>query len=318
MASYRKRGRVWRAELYRDGKRESATFVNKAEAVAWATQRESELTGAAIPDHPLHDALMRYGREVSPLHKGERWEVVRLAKLGRDSLARMRLERITATDVATWRDRRLQSVLGSSVAREMNLLKSVLEMCRKEWGWLRSNPMTDVKRPRSPPSRKRRISDEEIERLRVAFGTDDPSTPTGRTWLAFLFALETAMRSGEIVGLQWVDVSAKSVKLPKTKNGDSRQVPLSTKARQIIASLPVTDGPVFGLSDALRDSLFRRARDASGADNLHFHDSRAEAIWRLSNVFKVMELARVIGHRDLNSLMIYYQTSADELADKLG
>ena len=60
------------------------------------------------------------------------------------------------------------------------------------------------------------------------------------------------------------------------------------------------------------------AMTAAECGELHFHDSRAEAIWRLSKKFDVMELARVIGHRDLRSLMIYYQVSADELADRLG
>ena len=75
---------------------------------------------------------------------------------------------------------------------------------------------------------------------------------------------------------------------------------------------------MFGLSDQLRDALFRKSRDRCELPNLHFHDARAEAIWRLSKKLDVMELARVIGHRDLKSLLLYYQTSADELAAKLG
>lgn len=64
-------------------------------------------------------------------------------------------------------------------------------------------------------------------------------------------------------------------------------------------------------------SALRRARDAAQIKNLHFHDSRAEAIWRLSKKLDVLELARVIGHRDINSLRLYYNTTADELADRL-
>lgn len=64
-------------------------------------------------------------------------------------------------------------------------------------------------------------------------------------------------------------------------------------------------------------SALRRARDAAQIKNLHFHDSRAEAIWRLSNKLDVMELARMIGHRDLKSLMHYYNADPDEIADRL-
>ena len=52
--------------------------------------------------------------------------------------------------------------------------------------------------------------------------------------------------------------------------------------------------------------------------DLHFHDSRAEAIWRLSKKLDVLELARVIGHRNLSSLLIYYCASAAKLAKRLG
>lgn len=319
MASIRKRGTTWRAELYRDGKRESATFPTKQQAAAWAHQREAELGGERLPEHTVKDALRRYGREESPKHKGERWELARLGLLERDALAAVRLPSLRATHVADWKQRRLQSVSGASVAREMTLLRSVLEIARREWGWLHTNPAADVKKPPSPPSRKRRITADEVERVTLACGLTDleADTAMNRVGLAFLFALETAMRSGEICGLRWQDVGAKSVTLPKTKNGDQRQVPLSLRAREILAALPRDDGPCFGLDDATRDTLFRRARDAAQVGDLHFHDTRSEAIWRLSKKLDVMELARVIGHRDLRSLLIYYQTTADDLADRL-
>ncbi len=321
MASYRRRGDAWRVEVYRDGKRESATFRTKAEAVAWAMQREAELGGEKLPDSTLRDALRRYAREVSPTHRGERWELSRIAVLERDPLAMMQLARIRPSDIAEWRERRLACVQPASVRREMNLLKSVLESARRDWGLLRVNPMDDVRRPPAPPSRRRRISQDEIDRLVFGFGLDEgyrADTAVQRTGLAFLFALETAMRSGEIVGMRWDDVREKSVRLPRTKNGDAREVPLSARARDILSALPRQDGPVFGMDGHLRDVLFRRVRDRCQIVDLHFHDSRAEAIWRLSKKLDVMELARVIGHRDLRSLMLYYATSADELADKLG
>jgi integrase len=321
MPSYRKRGSGWRAELYRDGQRESATFPTKTEAVAWATQREAELTGARLPDKTLQDALSEYERRVAPTHRGERWEVARLGLLSRDAIAGIKLAKLTAAHLADWRDRRLAEVAPASVRREMTLLKSVLDVARREWGWLRSDPLDGVRRPTPPASRKRRISPAEVEKLTFAFGLAEgyaADTAMQRTGLAFLFALETAMRAGEILGLTWPDVSAKSVRLPLTKNGDARSVPLSPAARSMLAVLDRSTDRVFDLEPGTRDALFRKARTVCQIPDLHFHDSRAEAIWRLSKHFDVMELARVIGHRDLRSLLLYYNASADELADRLG
>lgn len=320
MASIVRRAGKWRVHLYRGGQRQSATFPTKQQAAAWATLREAELGGEKLPDHTLRDALRRYAREECPKHKGCRWELVRLNLLERDALASVRLPLLKANHLSDWKLRRLEKVSGASVARELTLLKSVLSIAKSEWRWIHYNPADDVKKPASPPSRKRRISQDEINRITAALGIDElrADTASQRTGLAFLFALETAMRAGEITGLTWADVRPKSVRLPDTKNGDTREVPLSPAAREIISVLPRGDGSVFALDPQLRDALFRKARDRAKIKNLHFHDTRAEAIWRLSKKLDVMELARAIGHRDLRSLLIYYQTSADELADRLG
>ena len=320
MANYERRGKAIRARVYVNGQRDSRTFRTKAEAVAWATMREADLVGKALPEHTLGDALQRYMREVAPKHRGERWEVLRCKRIARDRIASKRLSALTTADMAAWRDERLQAVSGAATRREMNLFGSVFDVARREWGWLRVSPMADVKKPPVPPSRKRRVTQDEIDRVTLALGYDGgaPRTASQRVALAFLFAIETAMRAGEITGLEWPDVSPKSVRLPLTKNGDERVVPLSVRAREILALLPKDSPVVFNLKPEARDALFRKARDRAQVDDLHFHDARSEAIWRLSKKLDVMELARMIGHRDLKSLLLYYRADANELADRLG
>lgn len=319
MASIYRHGKGWRAQVYVNGVRESDTFRTKQEAAAWALAREAELSGARLPDKTVGDAMTRFAEDVAPSRRGGRWEAIRLKSLGLDTLAGRPLAKLTGPDIATWRDARLLEVAPATVAREMALIRTVLETARKDWGWLRDKPMAEVRVPRSPTSRKRRISQDEIDRVTLACGldADKADTALNRTGLAFLFALETAMRAGEILGLQWADIGEKSVTLPRTKNGDTRKVPLSPRAREILAVLPRGDSPAFDLHAGTRDALWRKAVKAAEIPDLHFHDSRAEAIWRLSKKLEVLELARVIGHRDIRSLMIYYQIDADELADRL-
>lgn len=320
MASITRHGKRWRAQVYVHGKRESCVRDTKAEAAAWALERQSMLSGRKVPAKRFSDAMARYARDVSPTKNGARWEIARLKRMQGDAVARCALARLSASDMADYRDRRLQDVSGASVRREMVLLGSVLEMARREWGWIRTNPLREVRKPPSPPSRKRRITEDEVWRMTLAFGLGDglkADTSMQRTGLAFLFGLETAMRAGEIVSMQKHDVHVpeRFVHLPRTKNGDSRDVPLTLRAVEILETLP---GHVFDLNTATRDVMFRRARDTTQIHDLHFHDSRAEAIWRLSKKLDVLQLARVIGHRDLKSLMIYYQESASDMARLLG
>jgi integrase len=306
--------------VYVRGRRDSGVFDTKAEAAVWALEREAEIAGRKAHTGTVADVLRQYARDVSPTHRGERWEKTRLKLLERDALAAVPLASLTAADIAAWRERRLQAVSGASVRRELVLLTAALEVARREWGWLPTNPARDVKKPPSPPSRKRRISPDEIERLTLAFGLGDglhTNTAMQRTGLAFLFALETAMRAGEILALTETDVHLKErfVRVAQSKNGDARDVPLSNAASNIIKALP---NHVFALEPGTRDVMFRRARKIAEIPDLHFHDARAEAIWRLSRKLDPLELARVVGHRDLKSIMLYYRPTVSELAKRLG
>jgi integrase len=321
MASIQRHGAKWRVQVYIDGARESKVCATKQEAAQWALAREAELSGKRLPDKTLADAMRKYASEVSPTHRGESWEIIRLKALEKFKIADRKLAGLAGNDFAEWRDLRLELRKPGTVAREMNLLRSVLEHARRDWHWIRANPMSDVRWPTAPKGRARRITADEEKIITAAFGQAEglkADSQTQRVGLAFLFAIETAMRSGEILGLTWADIKLdkRFVILQKTKNGDRREVPLTTRAVEILSALPEGEGPVFGLEDDLRDALWRKNRPVALID-LHFHDTRGEAIWRLSKKLDVMQLARVIGHRDLKSLMIYYRESAEDMAKRL-
>jgi integrase len=323
MASIQRSGNKYRVQVYVKGVRDSGSFRTRQEAAAWALQREAELGGKKMPDKTFADAMRDYERRVASYRGGARWELTRLKVFGELPMAKRKLASLAPEDFIAWRDLRLGKVKPGTVAREMNLMQAVLKHARLQLRWLHGNPMSDVTAPTKPRGRARRISAKEERELTLALGQHgklQAETPTHRVGLAFLFALETAMRSGEICALTWdcVFLGSRYVTLPKTKNGESRDVPLSSRAVEILRALPKGDGQVFGLKDQVRDVLWRKARDATPHTEVHFHDARAEAIFRLSKKFDVLELARVIGHRDINSLLIYYRSTAAELALKLG
>lgn len=129
MASIQKTASGWRVQLYRHGKRESATFPNKQQAASWALQREAELTGARLPAKTLGDALDRYEREKAPKEgAGQKWTQTKVANLKATPMATRPLSLLAASDIAEWRDARLSGgklkgagmVAGSTVNRELN------------------------------------------------------------------------------------------------------------------------------------------------------------------------------------------------------
>lgn len=321
MATFRKLpSGKWQAQIARNGIRKSSSFATKREAQDWAARQEYLVTNAEPPQTKLtlKDAFDRYAREESPKRRGERWEVVRLERLSSDRIADKRLADLEPADFAEWRDRRAKEVAPATVRREMTLMSSVLTTARREWGLISHNPISDIRKPASPPPRDRRVSADEINKLIKAGGTD-LTKAQARAIHAFRFAVETAMRAGEIVGLtdKTVDRDTRVATLPKTKNGTARKVPLSTAALGLLDELPETDGPLFDLSSQQIDAMFRKARDKSEIEDLRFHDSRHEAITRLAKKVDVLSLARMVGHKDVKMLMIYYNETAEELAQRL-
>lgn len=332
MASYRKRSGGWRAEVATLGVRDSATFPTKAAAMAWASAREVEIRGQSGKGRSgvsmtLSEALRRYKADVSPSKAGFRWEELRLDKFDRElEWVGEFMQNITSEQVAQWRDSRLQKVASSTVRREMTLLSSVFEIARREWKACLINPVRDAKRPSNRPHRERRVSPGEISALvnRFGFVADQaPVTLLQELAYAFLIAIETAMRQGEILGMtaKWVNLKERFVRLPKTKNGSSRDVPLSTRAVELLQPLykgKRAEDRLFRLESGSADAMFRRIRDELGIDGLTFHDTRHEAITRLARKVDVLDLARITGHKDLKSLMVYYNATAAELAKRLG
>lgn len=325
MASIQKIGDKWKAQVAINGVRKSKRFNTKAEASLWAAAMEVELSNAKagkIPDKTFADLLDRYEREVSVTKRGHRWEALRLRRIASMSIGKVRLFDFDERDVITWRDERLKEVSAASVRREWELLSSACTTAIKEFKWLKTNPFYALTKPKANPPRTRRVNSDDIEILLWALGYSDDcvlDTQTKRVGAAFLFAIETAMRASEITGITWDNVKERYVHLPMTKNGTARDVPLSSKAKALLARLPMDGDKCFGMTSANLDAIFRRAKARVGIDDLHFHDTRAEALTRLAKIFQPMELAKISGHKDLRILLnTYYRVTADELADKMG
>ncbi|NTZ84393.1 site-specific integrase [Burkholderia metallica] len=335
MASYRKRGATWRAEVAKAGIRDSATFDTKAEAVAWATKLEAEIDAGRRRSYSkvqktVSDAFDEYLEKVSPNLAKHKWNETRLEFLrGELDFVGTLVRNVKPEQIAAWRDKRLQVVKPSTVNRDLNLLSAVFQAAHDEWKWIHGNPVREVTRPKDPPPRRRRAPDRDAAIMCSALGlTEDGPVETTQqyTAIAFLFAIETGMRQGEIIGTTWpnVHIDKRYVHVPTSKNGDARDVPLSKRAIELLGRLPRIKGEsrCFPVSQGSVDALWRKVRGKVAKKHpemadLNFHDSRHEATTRLSRKLSVLALAKMIGHRDIQSLMIYYDETAAELAARL-
>jgi integrase len=344
MPTFQKRGDSWRAIVRLKGISDSATFPSKQEAKAWAATRESEINAGArgqVPDKTFGDLLDKYSKEISVNKRGARAEQIRLNKMieGRpddippvppDPITRVRLKVLDQTHFTEWKNRRIQQVGAGSLLRERNTLSNACKVALLEWKWLLTHPMKGVQWPEKPDARDRRITQEEIEKILFCAGYSrdvPPCTMTARVGAVVLFAIETAMRAGEICALRWPDVyldrrfctiTGETIGAGKTKAA-RRNVALSIEAIRLINQMPrdESNDSVFRMSTQSLDALFRKIRDNAAINDLAFHDTRHEAITRLSKKMDVLALARMVGHRNVSQLMDYYNESAEDLAPRL-
>lgn len=324
MSSITKNGSGYRVQVYVKGKRDSATFPNKKDAQLWAAQKEIEFravaTGKACKITTSHQALERYRDEISPSHKGSRWEIVRLDKMAREFPLVM-LDKITSDHVIKWRDSRLAAVSESSVLREMKLLNSVFEQCKtKEWKLLVHNPCDGVARPKESAHRTRTITGPETRRMLRALGYPGRTLPRHAVAHAFLLALFTGMRQGELASITWDNVKPNYIDLPDTKNGKPRQVPLSAGARSVVEKMRGYDTTsLFAISAASIDTHFRNAKARAALDGFTWHDTRHTAATRIgrSGKWSVIELCKAFGWSDPKMAMVYFNPTGDDLANKL-
>jgi integrase len=320
MASFRKLpSGLWRAEVFKQGVRQSASFDTKAKAVAWATETESNIMArkrGQVVRKTLRQCLERYAEEVSPTKKNERWEQTRIRYFCADGFGLPFVDKaaddVTADDIGKWRDARLKGVAGSTINRDLNLLSAVFTTCVREWGCSSRNPIADVRRPANPKPRDRLISWREARAVLRALGWKmaEPVTLQQESGFAFLMSLHTAMRASEVLKARYAGGIAY---LADTKNGDAREVPLSARAQRLAALCPQ-----FSVTGASLDALFRKARIRAGLDGFTFHDARATALTRMARRLDVMTLAKVSGHKDINILLnTYYREGAESIGSRL-
>ena len=335
MANITKRGKAWRALVRRRGQPAiSRTFNSYADAEAWAATTEAEILAGRRPvdaaatadGQTVADLLARYAREVSPSKRGARWEVIRLALLQRAPQLQRPVAGFEPADLAEWRDARAAQVSAASVNRELNLISAVFTHAIREWRVrLPANPVHMVARPRNPRARTQRVPPEAAAAICAALGWAGDAAPVGLSqWAAFAFrlALATAMRKGEVLAVTWghVHLSRGFLHLPVTKNGDARDVPLSSSAVALLRLLPAgaPHARVVPIASGTLDAIFREAVRAAGWSGLRFHDSRREATSQFATRVTILELMRITGHRSMKSLAVYYAEDAGALAAKLG
>lgn len=321
MATYQERDGRIRAIIRRKGHpTQSKSFDRKTDAVKWARKIEAELdSGGFIESKESVAALLkRYREEVSSDKRGWKWEQTRI-----DNIIEQPWSALKASECGDalnrWAQKRRKEVSDATVNRELNILSAAFTYAIKIWRIkLHHNPVKDVARPPNNKARNRRLSAQEVSKFWQHHRGRDHSI---RWYIPIMveFGIETALRLSEMCNLEWADVHDDEswLHVTKSKNGDDRKVPMSPRAKELLKMVPHDTDNVFPVQEGSFGVTFRTVCKELGIKDLHFHDTRHEAVSRLVKIYPVLQLAAISGHRNLRSLQVYYNPTIQELVQHM-
>lgn len=327
----RKRGDAYRIEIMINGKRSSATRDTARECEQWAATKLLEhksTNGQTVenenkPQYTFKQLFDEYLDKVGKFSKSKKWILTQYNTFDRKLgvIANKSIYDITPQDLTLWRNKRCKEVSINTVLKELSLYSAMFTYAQKEMFLLESNVWMQITKPSKPESRYRRISQDEIdlmlEMLEYKIG-QVPTLPQHYVAWGFLFAIETAMRRGEILSMQRSEIYDGYVHLPKTKNGTKRDVPLSEFAKELIDLIPHNNEKIIPQNTNAFRLLWERRKLKSGINDFHFHDTRHEAISRMvkNRKLPVEILAKITGHKKIEVLVnVYYNPDAGELVE---
>jgi integrase len=349
--------RIWYARItYIDGskrveKRRRAENKSDAKEIAKQMLRELDDHGSRPLDaaHMTFSDFAHYYREsyLQPAQYVEDRKIAGLRSLGsalsrweviKDYFGKKKLRSLTYGDIAKYRSVRLTTpiVLGkstrnanksgnlktrqrsiTSVNRELELIRRMLNVAVHN-GWIIKSPFSqgDALISKSDEKKRERILRREEEERLLAACTNRRQ----HIRPIIICALDTGMRSGEILKLRWTDIDFANnlikVQAFNTKTMRERQVGMTERLFRELEALyekspKLADMLVFGIGDNVRKA-FNSARHMAGLPDVRFHDLRHTHATRLvASHIPLSEVGRVLGHTQANTTYRYVNANVE-------
>lgn len=323
------RGTSWRITVTFEKQRYSVTRDSAKECEQWAALKLYELKSGKVaiesgkkPHFTFRQLCDQYYQEYGQHMKSAQTILIKIKNLDRiaPNLANKSIYEFKPADIAEWRNNRKKEVQIATLRNEHGIYSGIFTYAIKELFLFDSNVWHSVTMPSKSKPRNQRVTKEHQEILLRAFGYDGTTPPEkSRHYVAwaFLFALETAMRQGEILAMRREDIKEGFVHLPVTKNNEPRNVPLSIEAKRLLSLLPGQD-KLLPIDKKVCCASWMRMKKKAGLEELNFHDSRHEAITRMVKIRKlpVEVLAKITGHKTIGILInTYYNPDARDLVE---
>ena len=311
-------GFYWRGRWYREScKTTSKRFAGQRELARKSEIQRNEFIPMNAGSLKLSALIAKYLEWAKVNKKETRTDSVNLnrflryfgdiaiSKIKNYDIERYKMERVRAS-----RKNASQKVVRpASVNRELATLRTMLNKA-VAWKDLRASPFTGIKLFRVDNGRVRFLSSPEMTRL--------IDSAKGYIRDAIILALNTGMRRGELLRLQWTDIDLENgiIHVNETKSGYSRKLPINSNVLELLKGQTFRTGYVIHEGEGLRifdiKKAFASALKRAGITEFHFHDLRHTFASHLVMAgVDLMTVRELLGHKTIEMTLRYSHLSPD-------
>jgi len=308
----------WHIDFYRGSKRvREKVGKSKGEAKRALSVRKAQVALGKFdllpkPEIPTFRAFAdRYERLVSEHKRGrpvERYYI----RMFVDIFGKEKINEITAEEGERFKTYRARQVKPATVNRELTLFKHMFAKA-VEWDLLAANPLRGVRSLRVPTRLERILElDEEI---RLLAACDRVRSPYLRP--AVILALNTGMRRGELLSLQWeqIDFIHGRIRILNAKtNSSERSIPMNSVVSVVLNDLAQKKKSdlVFPSNRRVGERFldlkkgFKKAVQLAGIAPIRFHDMRHAFASRLVQAeVDIITVQHLLGHAKISMTARY-------------
>lgn len=301
---------------------QSATFERLTDAKKWAQDTESAIRDGRYfrtsqsKKHSVEELINRYIRDMLPQKKDGKHQEMQL-KWWKNEVGALTLADLTPPVIAEFRDKLAEEGRKpATVVRYLAVLSHCCTIAVKEYGWLESNPVLRVSKPKEPRGRIRFLTED--ERIKLLEACKESWNPD--LYLAVVFALQTGMRQAEQMNLRWdqINLGKGTIILHDTKNNERRVVALTGEAYSLLNDRSkirrLDTDLVFPGKNPQRPPDLRKPWEAAlkeaKIENFRWHDLRHTfASYLAMSGATLPEIAAALGHKTLNMVQRYAHLS---------
>lgn len=310
--------RYWWVSYYLGGRqvKKSARTTDWREARSLEQEKRAWAAKQRVSDARFqYDTLMdKYLGDIQREKRHDRafWASIRLTEF----FSGVSIPDIDGSMLKAYRQGRLgDGVKEATVDKELRVLSAAINHAIRDWSWPISNPIRIKWQKR--PGRIRWLKRDEATALIGAAKTVRQGEHLSDL---IVLALNTGMRRGELLGLEWPRVDLKRglvyLEPDDQKNGEYSSVPLNAAAKAALKRQQDNDDQwVFVYKELPINDVkkgFATARDKAGIADFHFHDLRHTcAAWMVQSGVDIRVVAEVLRHKSIQTTMRYAHLAPD-------